>query len=304
MPQDSAHKSRTWDVSSLTRDGKSRVLIRYAINRDPNVAIKRWVVFSNGRSEWIEKYDFLPELLKLPADCGFLTWDHRGQGDSGGKRGSIDNYSTYATDAMSVIRHVVKDQPYVMLCHSMGSMIAMYATLMHNLKPEKIVLCSPLLGLYNDKLPTKVIRPIAKVMYQLGFKGIRTGAGRYDKSAFATNKLTHSIEMFDRSRNSPYRIRSASFGWINATIQAADFVFSPKILKKFNIPTLVLVGSEERVVDPDSIARWVQVISQNTSADIEFDIIHGARHELLAEIDTYRDAVINKIQRWFRNFLS
>ena len=49
---------------------------------------KRFVLFVNGRSEWIEKYHYLPELLQLPSDCGFLTLDHRGQGASGGTRGS------------------------------------------------------------------------------------------------------------------------------------------------------------------------------------------------------------------------
>ncbi len=303
MPHDSAHKARTWELHEFQLDGRRSVTLRYAINHCPTRPIKRWLVFSNGRSEWIEKYDFLPELLKLPADCGFLTWDHRGQGDSGGKRGSIDNYATYATDAATIIRHVVKDQPYAIICHSMGGMIALYACLMHDLQPQKLVLCSPLLGLYSEQLPSKVLRPFVKVMYQLGFKGIRTGAGRYDKSAFAVNKLTHSIEMFDRIRHSPYRIRSASFGWINATLQATDFVFSPKLLQKFTVPTLIMVGSEERVVDPEAITQWVHAATAASGVDVRLDIIHGARHELLAEIDDYRNNVVTKIKAWLRGFL-
>ncbi len=301
--QDSAIKHRHWQTHRLQRDNKPKASLRYAVNCHLNTPARRWVIFMNGRSEWIEKYDFLPELLGLSDDTGFLTWDHRGQGQSTGKRGAIDSYATFASDAATIIREIVKQDPYVIICHSMGGLIALNSCLRQQLTPDKMVLCSPLLGLYSELLPTNIVKPVAKAMYYIGFKEFRTGAGRYDRSSFANNKLTHSVEMFNRSRQSPYRFKSASFGWINATLNGIDFVFAEKLLRAFSVPTLVLVGTDERVVAPNAISRWVQRAAQASNADLKLEYIHGAKHELLAEIPSYRDLAIEKLKIWLRGKL-
>jgi len=276
--------------------------IRYAVSKQVPEP-RCWLVFVNGRTEWIEKYPHLPSVLDLPQQCGFLTWDHRGQGASGGARSFVADYLDYSRDANQLVNFVVAGRPYVILAHSMGSLISLHGTLGGELTPARMVLCSPLFRLPNQPLPRYVAGPVARLFCKLNFAQLATGAGKHDRKPFRRNKLTHSIEAYDRIRSTPYPCGSATFGWVDATFRAASQVFEHGFLKSLQSPTLVLGGSRERVVDKRSFTNWVQVASEASQAQIGFRLIHGARHELLSEINTYRDQALNAAKDWFKPFL-
>ena len=74
--------------------------------------MKTYIIFINGHGEYIEKYDYLPEDLKLPRNYGFLTWDHRGQGASDGEpRLHIESYDKFAKDAQFLVKTLVGNIP-------------------------------------------------------------------------------------------------------------------------------------------------------------------------------------------------
>ena len=280
--------------------------LRYGIWRSPDVpldGLKRFVVLFNGRTEWIEKYKHLSKDFSLPEDCGFLTFDHRGQGVSGGARAHISSYNTYALDAQKILKEVTSDRPYVIVGHSMGGLIALYGTMLGLLKPSRLGLCSPLLGLPDRPLPRFVSRPLTRMLQTLRLSPLATGAGRYQRARFERNVLTHHPEHFNRIRRTPYPIGSATIGWIAASYEACDTVFEEELLKELKIPTLVLGGTAERVVEFDAMRRWVGSAAKNSSADIRLTLIPGARHELLAEIDKYYQPSLAHIKNWFKPFL-
>ena len=85
-------------VIEKTRDNDNCLDLRYG-TYPTNNKFSKYVLFANGRTEWIEKYNYLPESLDLPKDTGFVSWDHRGQGGSGGARAMVDSYDSYSKDA-------------------------------------------------------------------------------------------------------------------------------------------------------------------------------------------------------------
>ncbi len=272
------------------RDYNDTVNIRYGICGNDNA--DRFVFFLNGRTEWVEKYSYLPFDLKIPSNTAFVAIDHRGQGGSGGARAFVESYSDYASDLAAVVEKVTAGKPYAVVAHSMGCLIGLYAALTGKISPKCLVLSSPLFGLPDEPVPKPIAKPLSKLLTTLGFANVSSGGGNFSRSTFERNKLTHDIDLFKRMQDSPFKVPGATFGWVSATFAAVDTIFDEDRLKEFRVPTLVLAGSEEEVVDPDSIRRWVHVNSERSGLDVRYHMIAGGRHELLSEIPAiYQQAV-------------
>ncbi len=261
-----------------------------------------YLVFVNGRSEWIEKYPQLFNELQLPPHISCLTFDHRGQGRSDGRRGTIDSYETYADDSKAVIDHVVGDLPYAVLSHSMGGLITLYSIMTGRISPKSVVLSAPLLQLRNRPVPRLIANPLSSLLVKMGLSNIASGAGRYDTCRFARNRLTHSRDHYSRVVATPYPCPSASFGWVQATFLAIEAIFQKELLRSYETPTLILGASEEKVVDNSGLSEWIKQAGQCSPAPIQFQMIQGARHELLGEIPTYRDQALKATKAWIAKY--
>jgi alpha-beta hydrolase superfamily lysophospholipase len=295
------HKS--WNIK-FARDKEDSLDLRYGVWPNENKH-DRYVIFLNGRTEWIEKYHYLPADLGLPTDVGFATMDHRGQGASGGARATIDHYDSFASDTAAVIEQIVHGRPYVVMGHSMGGLIALYATMSGAIKPESLVLLSPLLRLPQHPLPNPVARSVSKLFSSIKFGSVSTGAGSHTKGIpFETNKLTHHSELYEAMRQTPYPLPGATFSWVNQTFAACDYVFNSQNLASLTTPTLLMAGSKEDVVDPQGFRDWVQLASKGSQAKIKYRMINGAKHELLSEIDQYYQPTLVGLREWFKDFLS
>ncbi len=282
---------RQFDIGKLRMpDGK--VELRYGrVVKDTDPS--HYVVFLHGRAEWIEKYAYVQADLALPKHVGFLTLDHRGQGGSGGTRAYIDSYDTYVSDTKKVIDEFTDGKPYVLVAHSMGSLISLYGTLTGQFTPRSLVLSSPFFGLPSRPVPTPVARPLSKFLSHVGLGGVSSGAGDFGRSTFADNKLTHRADLYQRIVAAPYRIPGATFGWVSASFQAIDTCFAPEKLKNLNVPTLVMAPTLEQVVDPNCARRWAVSAQEYAPAEIRLDVFHNARHELFSELpQTYKNAIV------------
>ena len=285
-----------------TLDNEGSKEIRYAEilpKKDTLENVSNWIVFLNGRSEWIEKYTYICSDLRLPATTAFLFMDHRGQGASAGTRGHIDTYASYAVDLEKIIKTVIAEKPYSIVAHSMGCLISAYAIANQMLKPQKVVFLSPFFGVPNDPVPTVVSRPLAKTLcsFNLGFK--RAVGGNFEKPPFPGNKLTHDPVRYQTAKESSYKLPAPTFAWIHASFEAQDFVFTPEALKNFSCPVLVLAGSDERCVNPKGIDQWVQAAATVHPQLIFYTRIQNSRHELLSELP----GPYNEALHYIRNFL-
>lgn len=291
-------------VIRTTRDVADTLDLRYGVLYEGEGEPSHYVVLLNGRTEWLEKYCYVLQDLGLPRSTALLTWDHRGQGASGGARSYVDDYESFATDAEKIVREVVGDKPYVVVAHSMGGLISLYATLSGRLKPRALVLASPLLGLPDQPVPRKAARPIARLLTRCFLGAVSTGSGNFTFIPFEMNRLTHSVEHYRRIQNAPYKSTGATFGWVWASFRAIDRCFEPEELAKLTVPTLVLGGSEESVVDASAFQAWVQVASAHAKAEVQLRILPGAKHELLAEIPSIYRQAIKIISTWIAPHLT
>ncbi len=272
-------ESSQWTIEHILRP--DQVKIRYGYCFQEESSVQRYVLFLNGHGEFIEKYDYLPQDLGLAKEWGFLTLDHRGQGASDGEpRLHIDDYEQFAQDAQAVVAKIIADKPYIIVAHSMGGLIALYATMKGYLKPEKLLMSAPLFGVHN--IPTPIGRLIGNIGTQLGF------AKSYfqktiQKHKFKNNLFTYSPERFERRYQWVYKKEGETYGWIKATCKAIACVNEDAKLAKFLTPTKILYGDDERLVSKSAIRKWVKDAKKKSPAQISCEELTKTRHEIFAE---------------------
>jgi lysophospholipase len=261
-----------------------------------------WLVFLNGRTEWSEKYEHLLQDLPMSDDCGFLTFDHRGQGASDGERAWIDSYDTFAKDLKKVIQTYVGDKPFDMVCHSMGGLIALTAIMNDYIRPHSLVLSSPLLGLPPKPFPPRVSGFLSGILSSVGFGKVNSGGANHWRPPFAKNTLTHSHARYQVIQQSPYPVPSPTFEWVRASWLATQKVFKRANLEKLTMPILVVGGTKEEVVDIECFRKWVVEASKYSQASVEFFWISGGKHELLFESPEFYNPTIEKIRSWLERY--
>jgi alpha-beta hydrolase superfamily lysophospholipase len=287
------------NIDTIT-DHSGQFDLRYTFI-EPSKRIKSYIVFVNGRTEWIEKYPDLFSWLDLPDDVGFLTWEHRGQGGSGGQRAYVEHYGAYGADAAKIIHHVVGDHPYHIVAHSMGSLISLFATMSRMIQPQSLSLCSPLLRLPGKPLPLWFALPTSRLISWAGLGKLRTGAGKHDKVPFELNKLTQDKAAFDRIQANPFPCHSATYEWVYRSFQAIAYCHDPEHLKNFETPTLLIGGTDERVVDNAGAEEWIKRAQEHSAAHIESYWVQNGRHELFSEIEPVRMDAVHRIRQWLES---
>lgn len=271
--------------------------LRYAIKKShsENADKQITIFFMQGRNECVEKYFGIEKFFPNSNEITWITWDHRGQGDSSGERAHIDTYDDYVSDTAFIIDHFTKGDTYFVIAHSMGGLIALKAALQNAIKPLHLFLCSPLLLLPNKPIP----RPIAKILAGLVSKTKQahhsTEALINEDNDFHNNLLTSSYKGFMKIQSSRYSVSAPSYKWVYASFIACQDVNKHRNITSLNCPVTVFGGSEERVVDYSGFASWVNRAKFASNQCISFHNIVGARHELLNEKKCYTKQVTHKI---------
>ncbi|RZA10557.1 MAG: alpha/beta hydrolase [Proteobacteria bacterium] len=251
----------------------------------------RNILLINGRNEWIEKYGDLPESTLFGDTALWVSMDHRGQGASGGIKAHVSSYDDFARDVAAVVKASFKDEPYIIVAHSMGGLIAIYGTMKEILDPEALILSSPLFGMLA---PMPII--LAKILaHFLSFTPIgnrATGAGGDRRKAFEGNPLTQDEKRFKTLVETEYAAATPTFAWVNASFKATAYIASPKNLKNLKIPVSIMVGEHESVVDKHVYSAWMETWKKASGMKGKFKIIRGAQHELLNEAERFRSKAI------------
>ena len=291
------------DCRFLTaRDG---ALLRHALWRpagDPRGA----VILLPGRAEFAEKYAEVAGALTARGwSVRLLEW--RGQGLSHRALANpqamwVDDFATHRRDLVHWIDTVVRvEEPgrsRVVVAHSMGATIAILALDQRPDLARRAAFSAPMLGLLPER-PVRVIRCLARLHVRLGL-GRRYAWGERDFSVhrrrFDGNALTGHRARFalqsDWYRLWPaFAVGGVTWGWLESAFRAMDL--AGPLLRRRHLPTLVFLGSEDRLVDNRLI-----LAAAMGAPSVRLTPIAGARHELLMERDGIRRLVIDGVLRW------
>lgn len=280
----------------IDRDGvRLRVMLATAVSDNPRGSI----IFSPGRTEFIEKY-FETTADLIQKGFNVLMVDPRGQGLSDRLledrlKSYIQDFQTYADDlafAADAFASLLP-RPHIGMGHSMGGTIVLQSILSGALNPDVVICSAPMLGLFD--LETPLLRAAIVSLSKLGldkrnlpFQRQRSGL----PIPFQGNKLTSDKTRYQLWANyfqsTPHlRVGQPTYGWIRAALAAMAYVNRNAVNLK--IPGLMLGAGADPIVDPASIERFAK------KADCEYVVIPGALHELFLEQDVFRDEAFARI---------
>jgi len=255
-------------VTSVTDHGTTRDgLVQMRRRWRPAGQARGAVLLLHGIAEHGGRYEHVGRRL---ADAGFDTVaiDHRGYGQSGGRRGHVDRWSQFSDDVQDQLAEVRSlGLPTILLGHSMGGLMATrYCVDTDRPQPDLLVLSGPAL---EAEIPSH-LRIAAPLIGRLAPKFEIKEDG--DPSFLATDPKVGEVFYAD-----PFRVPypTARLGW--ELMRAMEHAHAN--VANITIPTLVMHGSDDRLVPVSSSEVFESL------PNAERIVYEGLRHEIFNEAE-------------------
>lgn len=270
--------------AELSLTGGAGVKIVYDVWTPPTV--DGVVVLSHGMGEHARRYDHVVARL---GELGLAVYlpDHRGHGRSGGKRMLVRRIGEFTDDLHLLFAEVARRHPGTkpfLIGHSMGAMIALAYALDHQADLRGLVLSG------TPVLPGKGIpRPAIAVAKVLG--RIAPGAPVQTLPSQYISKDPEVVARYDADPLVHHGKVPAGLGGAMLTTMG-DF---RRRLPTLTLPTLVLHGAEDRLVDQESSRLIAQLAG---SKDLTLQVYEGLHHEVYNEPE--REQVLDDLVGWLK----
>jgi lysophospholipase len=260
------------------------------------------VLLFTGRTEYAEKYGRVAADL---AARGYatLTVDWRGQGLSQRLRsdralGHVGQFSDYQRDVEAMVAHgreLGLPEPWFLLGHSMGGCIGL-RSLLDGLPVRAAVFSAPMWGIQMTAALKPVAWSVSSMSRAVALSHLLTPGQEPTtyilRSDFADNTLTGDRETWEWMKGQvaaepALALGGPSLHWLNEALREMRRLMAAPVPDQ---PALVLVGSEETVVDPARIRRRMQGWPGSRLLTIP-----AARHEVLMETPAIRSRVLSEM---------
>ncbi|WP_027056745.1 alpha/beta fold hydrolase [Mesorhizobium erdmanii] len=278
-----------------TRDGKK---IRYGLFGAVARPLRGTVVLLSGRNECIEKYF---ETIRDLAARGFgvATLDWRGQGDSDRlirdrQRGYVRSFRDYTADLEQFFEEIVLPDcrgPYYILAHSAGAVIALLASPSMVNRVRRMVLIAPFLTLPDLPVSISTVRRVCSLFCFMGLGRLYAAMGPRPKETlpFEANKVTSDPERYRRNTLLYETYPQLALGgptirWLRAAAKASEAISDPDFMARIQVPLLIIAAGADRVVSTKAVEAYGRQLRLGSLL-----MIDGAQHEILQEIDLYRE---------------
>ncbi len=261
-----------------------------------NNGAKSWLIGLHGLGEHYERHTYIMDVFGDKYNYFFI--DHRGHGMSGGRRASIDNFETFASDFSEVLRGMIKKykiESYGIYAHSMGTLVAcdFYKNYMKDmLRPDMVFLSSPAVGFPG----------LGKV---LGLSPASlTGLIKDLPMSFDIDsdndqeRYSHDGRVLYDLMKDPLVNQHTGSKLMMEIVHRANEVFETTL--DFDCPVAAVIGSSDKVVCPISSYEYFttkELISQVT-------VVPGGYHELFVESEEYKKPFMDSLKSFVEGHLS
>ncbi len=248
-----------------------------------------WIIGLHGMGDHMGRHDYLMKLFS--SDFNVFQYDLRGHGESGGKRGFVEDFSFFTEDLVEIIDYLKRDyrmDRYILVGHSMGSLIA--ADLIQNfgdkvLSPERLVLSSPLIGFKGivggtfKFLPSKILNTLA---------GMKLSFPIYKKNYLSF--LTHDPGVHEKIKEDNLILRKIQTKLYFEVLKASRTIFSKPI--RPTCPSFSIIGESEFIVDLKEFNFYFDFVEKS----FQIKVIEGGAHELHNEIGRFRSPYLDYLK--------
>ncbi len=243
-------------------------------------------VLVHGLAEHAGRYAGLVRAMRTRGFAVFAL-DHRGHGESGGRRAQIDRFDFLIEDLTLLVdsaRAAFPRKPLVLFGHSMGGAIAFAWAVRHPDELAALILSGPLLGIDGaaaaSPLRLALVRTLSRLAPNLPALTLPADAVSRDPEsvrAYESDPLVHRGAI-------PARTAAELMQHVGAFAAGAP---------SLRMPVLVLHGTGDRLVP---LAATLPVVQAIGSRDKTVRHYEGLYHELLNEPE--RAQVLADIVGW------
>jgi alpha-beta hydrolase superfamily lysophospholipase len=247
------------------------------------------LVIAHGLGEHSGRYGNIIERM-LPMGISVWAADHRGHGQSGGKRGHVLNYMQYLTDLRLMIEQAGKDLTGDGKCflmgHSMGGLITIYFGQRFPELVDGIVASSPLLGMIIE---VPAAKKILGSFMSFFWPGLTMG------NELDAGKISHDPDVVIAYENDPLvhdRVSSRFFTELMAAMETVN-----RQASSLRVPILMQVAGDDHLVN----ARTSEQFFKNLAVpDKTLHVYEGLYHEIYNELEGQREKVLKDLEDWLR----
>ncbi len=245
------------------------------------------ILLAHGLGEHSGRYSHVIEIL---LDRGLSVWamDHRGHGQSGGKRGHVRFFDQYIEDLHQMIKIVRKDMADPMKCfllgHSMGGLIVLNYAEKHPRMIDGLIVSSPGLAPANG-IP--LIKGAAGKLMSKIWPGLALN------NELDSNFLSHDKSVVTDYNDDPLVHPWVTARWFTEYLKAmADTIQSAPSVKT---PILMQIAGDDHLVDAEASRKFFDSLSVTDKC---FHFYDGLYHEIYNELGEKRKQVLNDLEKW------
>ena len=220
----------------------------------------------HGLSEHSGRYRHVAEFLTRRG-VKIFTFDHQGHGRTQGRRGWVANFTDFLDDIETMDRRVRddgEDLPYLLFGHSMGGLLVTTYLLERQLRPDLLVLSSPL------------IEPV-----------LGAGSGEIDPS-----RLSRDPEVWEAYWADPLILRDRVTNDLYFRLAEGLGLLADRAAS-IDLPVLLIHGTDDKLCGTQAAIDYVDAMSHS---DKTRNIYEGGRHEMFN--DTNRAEVMDDLWTW------
>lgn len=250
------------------------------------------LVVSHGIGGHSGRYEHLVDAFD-GRNVSVYALDHRGHGDSEGKRGHVDSFLDYVYDLkffMNMIKNAHPSLPVFLIGHSMGGAIALRFALTYQKDIAGLILC----GVAVKPIVNK--SNFAMTMFNFASK---FASGATIESGLDAALLSHDKAEVDKYLADPKIHGKISFHLASELFRNAQFCLDRA--DEIRIPLLLIHGRDDKICD---FKGSEALFEKAKSLDKKIIIYDGLYHEIMNEVEKERMKVLNDVKNWVRSKVS
>jgi alpha-beta hydrolase superfamily lysophospholipase len=245
------------------------------------------LVIAHGLGEHSGRYGNVIDRLR-PRGVSIWAPDHRGHGQSEGRRGHVLNFIQYLTDLRLMIALAREDMPADRKCfllgHSLGGLIALYYAQRFPELIDGVLASSPALGMAVEVPAVKKILGACMSSILPGF----TMGNELDAT-----KISHDPDVVSAYESDPLVHDRVSARFFTEFMAAMETVHQQA--PSLQVPLLMQVAGDDHLVSARSAVRFFETLAV---ADKTLHVYDGLYHEIYNELKERREQVLTDLENW------
>ncbi len=273
------------DSVYLERNKGRKLFLRTWKPDNTNTKLKGIVLIAHGYAEHSDRYNY---TAKYFTDNNYAVYapDHYGHGRSEGVKADVPDFRIFVEDlfgVLSKIESTEKDIPIFLLGHSMGGAISTILASSAGNSLKGLILSGASIRIDGDV--SNFVKSISKIIALI--------APYLPLVDFAVEGISKDPEVVEAYKNDPYNYNGKVRARMGREMLRSEELITEQLLSKISIPTLILHGEKDPLVNTECS----QIIYSNISSkDKEINILDNLYHEILNEPE--KDEVLDLIGKW------